>query len=96
MLNALEECEDIDDDGRNFLLAGRWEEELEQATKTSLQRCEDAFDGEVASLPRFGMLGGYGSQSKNTKNLNTKIQVQAIKYNRIYSKNMKGLKIHVW
>ena len=72
LLNALEDCEDIDDDGRNFLLAGRWEEELEQATKTSLQRCEDAFDGEVASLPRFGMLGGYGSQSKNTRNVNTK------------------------
>ena len=76
LLQALEECEDIDDDGRNFLLAGRWEEELEQATKTSLQRCQDAFDGEVASLPRFGMLGGYGSQRKNTKNQNTKNQPQ--------------------
>ena len=76
LLNALEECEDIDDDGRNFLLAGRWEEELEQATKTSLQRCQDAFDGEVASLPRFGMLGGYGSQRKNTKHQNTKHQIQ--------------------
>ena len=76
LLKALEECEDIDQDGRNFLLAGRWEQDLEQATQTSLQRCQEAFDGEVASLPRFGMLGGYGAQNRGQKNTSqTKIKI---------------------
>ena len=81
ILDALENCEELAEDARDFLRAGRWEEELEKASQISIERCNQSFDGAVISLPRFGMLGGHGT--KKSQQLDS-IQPVQIEINQKY------------
>jgi arsenite-transporting ATPase len=42
-----------------LLQTGRWEQELEAATSSSLSRLEEALGEEVVAFPRLGALGGF-------------------------------------
>jgi arsenite/tail-anchored protein-transporting ATPase len=60
LMSRLEESPKLSEFSSEVLLSGRWEEELEQATKEAIQRLEEVFEEELLLFPRLGHLGGYG------------------------------------
>jgi anion-transporting ArsA/GET3 family ATPase len=48
-----------DNAARELLQAGRWEQELEVATASSLQRLEETLGEPTVAFPRLGALGGF-------------------------------------
>jgi len=59
LLARLSAREDLTDEGRELLLAGRWDAQLEKATADSLGRLHSEIGVTVVPFPRLGILGGY-------------------------------------
>jgi len=59
LLSRLESEFTENPDAMELLQAGRWEEELEQATGTAIKRLESVLESSVTTFPRLGALGGF-------------------------------------
>jgi hypothetical protein len=59
LLARLSGSDELDDDARELLLAGRWDAELERATADSLGRLHSEIGVTVVPFPRLGILGGF-------------------------------------
>ena len=60
LMARMEDSPGLSGPSSEILLSGRWEEELEQATKEAISRLGEAFGDDVFLFPRLGHLGGYG------------------------------------
>ncbi len=59
LLERLSDLEDVDDDVKEVLRAGRWDANLERATADSLGRLHGEIGVGVVPFPRMGVLGGF-------------------------------------
>ena len=77
LLRELEKTVGISEEGKELLLAGRWEEDLESATSDALHRLGEALNQNIPFFPRLGSLGGFsGGVDKIIRQMQSSIDRQ--------------------
>lgn len=59
LLYILDNYEKVNSDWEQYLRAGFWEKELEEATQRAIARIEEKLGYSTFQFPRFGLLGGF-------------------------------------
>ena len=75
LLARLSGVKSLENDGKELLLAGRWDAELERATADSLGRLHSEIGVSVVPFPRLGVLGGFeGGPLKVTQQMSSALR----------------------